>query len=80
MPIFDGKSENFDMINDLSQASLNIHNQLYEDDRFNFFHPLMRGDAFRTFKNIRGQTLENLVEMPAIFLRENVLPQPLATA
>ena len=42
MPTFDGKSEKFELIEDLFQTSLKIHNQLTEEDRINYFHSLMR--------------------------------------
>ena len=35
MPTFDGKSEKFELIEDLFQTSLKIHNQLTEEDRIN---------------------------------------------
>ena len=59
MPTFDGKSEKFELFEDLLQTSLTIHNQLTEDDGINYFHFLMRGDALQTFKNIKGPTPEN---------------------
>ena len=52
MPTFDGKSEKFELFDDLFQTSLKIHNQLTEEDKINYFHALMRGDALQTFKNI----------------------------
>ena len=52
MPTFDGKSEKFELFEDLFQASLKIHNQLTKEDKTNFFHSLMRGDALQIFKNI----------------------------
>ena len=42
MPTFDGKSEKFELFEDLFQTSLKIHNQLTEEDRINYFHSLMR--------------------------------------
>ena len=45
MPTFDGKSEKFELFEDLFQTSLKIHNQLTEEDKRNYFHSLMRGDA-----------------------------------
>ena len=80
MPIFDGKTENFKLFEDLFQTSLKIHNQLTEDDRINYFHSLMRGDALQTFKNINGPTRENLEEIVAVFRRKYVEPQSMATA
>ena len=67
LPTFDGKSEKFELFEDLFQTSLKIHNQLTEEDRINYFHSLMRGDALQTFKNINGPTRENLGEILAIF-------------
>ena len=80
MPTFDGKTETFELFEDLFQTSLKIHNQLTEDDRINYFHFLMRGDALQTFKNINGPTRENLGEILAVFRRKYVKPQPMATA
>ena len=80
MPMFDGKSENFELFEDLFQTSLKIHNQQTEIDRINYFHSLMRGDALQTFKNINGPTRENLGENLAVFRKEYVKPQSMATA
>ena len=80
MPTFDGKSEKFELFEDLFQTSLKIHNQLTEEDRINYFHSLMRGDALQTFKNINGPTRENLGEILAVFRRKYVKPQSMATA
>ena len=80
MPTFDGKSEKFELFEDLFQTSLKIHNQLTEEDRINYFHFLMRGDALQTFKNFIGPTRENLGEILAVFSRKYVKPQSMATA
>ena len=80
MPTFDRKTEKFELFEDLFQTSLKIHNQLTEDDRINYFHSLMRGDTLQTFKNINGPTPENLAEILAVFRRNYVKPQSMATA
>ena len=80
MPTFDGKSENFELLEDLFQMSLKIHIQLTEEDRINYFHSLMRGDALQTFKNINGPTRDNLGEILAVFRRKYVKPQSMATS
>ena len=80
MPTFDGKSEKFELFEDLFQTSLKIHNQLTEEDRINYFHSLMRGDALQTFKNINGLTRENLGEILAVFRRKYVKPHSMPTA
>ena len=80
MPTFDGKTEKFEFFEDLFQTSLRIHNLLTEDDRINFFHSFMRGDALQTFKNINDPTRENLEEIVAVLRRKYVKPQSMATA
>ena len=80
MPTFDGKSEKFELFEDLFQTSFKIHNQLTEEDRINYFLSLMRGDALQTFENINGPTRENLAEILAVFRRKYVKPQSMATA
>ena len=80
MPTFDGKSEKFELFEDLFQTSLKIHNQLTEEDKINYFHSLMRGDALQTFKNITSPNRENLAEILNVFRRKYVKPQPMATA
>ena len=80
MPTFDGKSEKFELFEDLFQTCLKIHNQLTEEDKINNFHSLMRGDALQTFKNITSPNRENLAEILTVFRRKYVKPQSMATA
>ena len=80
MPTFDGKSEKFELFEDMFQTNLKIHNPLTEEDKINYFHSLMRGDALQTIKNINGTTRENLGEILAVFRREYGKPQSMATA
>ena len=70
----------FELFEDLFQTSLKIHNQLTEEDKRNYFHSLMRGDALQTFKNITSPNRENLVEILTVFRRKYVKPQSMATA
>ena len=74
MPTFDEKSEKFELFDDFFQTSLKIHNEFIEDDRINYFHSLMRGDALQTFKNINGPTRENPGKILAVFRRKHVKP------
>ena len=80
MPTFDGKSKKFDMFEDLFQLSLKIHNQLTEEDKINYFHSLMRGDALQTFKNITSPNREKLGELLTKFRKKYVKAQSMATA
>ena len=79
MPTFDGKSDKFELFEDLFQTSLKVHNQLTEEDKINYFRSLMKGDALQTFKNINGPTGENLGEILAVFRKRYVKPQSMAT-
>ena len=74
MPTFDGNSEKFELFEDLFQTSLKIHNQLTEEDKINYFHSLMRGDALQTFKNVSSPNRENLAEILTVFRRKYVKP------
>ena len=80
MPTFDGKSEEFELFEDLFQTSLKIHNQLTEEDNINYFHSLMRGDALQTFKNITSPNRKILGEILTVFHRKYVKPRSMATA
>ena len=80
MPTFDGKSEKFELFEDLFQTSLKIRNQLTEEDKINYFHSLMRGDALQTFKNISSRNRENLAEFLTVLRRKYVKSQSMATA
>ena len=80
MPTFDGKSKKFELFEDLFKTSLKIHNQLTEDNKINYFHSLMRGDAIQTFKNITSPNRENFAEILNVFRRKYVKPQSMATA
>ena len=80
MPTFDGKSEKFELFEDLFKKSLKIHNHLTEQDKIYYFHSLMRGDALQTFKNISSPNRENLTEILTVFRRKYVKPQSMATA
>ena len=80
MPMFDEKSEKFEMFEDLLQTSLKIHNQLTQEDKINYFHSLMRGDALQTFKNITSTNRMNLREILTVLRKKYVKPQSMATA
>ena len=67
MPTFAGNYLKFKLYEYLFQTSLQIRNQLTEQDRINYFHSLMRGDALQTIKNNIGATRENLGEVLAVF-------------
>ena len=45
MPTFDGKSEKFELFENLFQTSLKNHDKYTDQDKTNYFHSLMRGDG-----------------------------------
>ena len=79
IPTFDGKSEKHELFEDLFQTGLKIHNQLTEEEKINYFHSLMRGDALQAFKEISSPNRENLAEILTVFRRKYVKPQSMAT-
>ena len=80
MSTIDGKSEKIELFEDLFQTSLKVDNQLTEEDRINYFHSFMRGDALQTFKNLNGPSPESLGEVLTVFRRKYVKPQSIPTA
>ena len=80
MPTFDGKSEKFELFEDLFQTSLKIYNQLTGEDKINYFHSLMRGVGLQKFINISSPNRENLAEILTVCRRKHVKPQSMATA
>ena len=71
IPSFDGKSGNFELFEDLFQTDLKTHNQLTGEDRIQYYHSLLRGDALQTFKNISSPSRENLAESLTVFFENS---------
>ena len=80
MPTFDGKNEKFELFEDLFQTSLKIHPQLTEEEKINYFHSLMRGEALQTFRNLTLNNRNNIGEILTAYRRRYVRPQSVATA
>ena len=70
MPTFDGKSEKFELNEDLFQTGLKIYNPLTAEDKINYYHSFMRGDALQTFKNITSPNKEVLGEFLHVFRKK----------
>ena len=80
MPTFDGKTEKFELFEDLFQTSLKVHPQITEQEKIHCFHSLLRGDALQTFRNMTETTKTNLSDIIAAFRRRYVKTQSVATA
>ena len=68
----DGKSEKFELFEDVFQRSLKTQNQLTADDRVNSFHSLMKQCTLQTFESIRNPT--RMWEKSGHFSEGNVEP------
>ena len=80
MPTFDGKSEKMETFENLFETSFKIHNQLTEEDKINYFHSLLRGNALQTLKNITRPNRGKLGEILSAFCRKYVKPKSMATS
>ena len=80
MPTFDGISEKIELFEVVFQTSLKLDNQLPQEEKINYFHCLMRGDALQTFKNFTRPNRRNLGEILTVFRRKNVKTQSMATS
>ena len=80
MPTLDGKTDKFELFEDLFQTTLKIDDQLTEEDKRNYFHSLLLGHALKTFKNITSHNRGKLGEILTVFPRKNMKPQSKATA
>ena len=80
MTTFVIKSEKFELFEDLFRTSLKIFNQLTEEDKINYFHNLMQGDALQNFKIVTSPNRENLGEILTMFRRNYLKPQSMVTA
>ena len=49
LPTFDGKSEKFELFEDLFRNNIKMYPHLTEIQKINYFHSLLRGDAPRRF-------------------------------
>ena len=53
LPTFDGESEKFELFEDLFRNNIKMHPHLTEFQKINYFHSLLRGDAFKPFATLR---------------------------
>ena len=80
MPTFDGKTEKFELFEDLFQTSLKVHPQITQQEKIHYFHSLLRGDALQTFRNMTETTKTNINDIIAGFRRRYVKTKSVATA
>ena len=77
---FDGKSEKFELFEDLFHTMIKMQPEMTEQMKINHFHSLLRKNALQTFKNISSSNRQTLEDVLVIFRRKYVKPESQATA
>ena len=77
---FDGKSEKFELFEDLFHTMIKMQPDMTETMKINNFHSLLRSNALQTFRNINSANRQTLEDILAIFRRKYVKPESQATA
>ena len=77
---FDGKSEKFELFEDLFHTMIKMQPDMTETMKINHFHSLLRKNALQTFRNIYTANRQTLEDILAVFRRKYVKPESQATA
>ena len=76
---FDGKSEKFELFEDLFHTMIKMQPDMTETMKINNFHSLLRKNALQTFRNINSANRQTLEDILAVFRRKYVKPESQAT-
>ena len=77
---FDGKSEKFELFEDLFHTMIKMQPEMTEQTKINHFHSLLRKNALQTFRNVSSSNRQTLEDVLVIFRRKYVKPESQATA
>ena len=77
---FDGKSEKFELFEDLSHTMIKMQPETTEQMKINHFHSLLRKNALQMFRNINSTNRQTLKDVLVIFRQKYVKPESQATA
>ena len=77
---FDGKSEKFELFEDLFHTMIKMQPEMTEQMKINHFHSLLRKNALQTFRNISSSNRQTLEDVLVIFRQKYVKPESQATA
>ena len=69
LPVFDGKSEKFELFKDLFRNNIKMYSHLTEIQKINYFYSLLRGNALQAYCNIDDTKKDNLEEVITAFKR-----------
>ena len=76
----DGKSEKFELFEDLFHTMIKMLPEMTEQMKINHFHSLLRKNAFQTFRNISSANRQTREDVLVIFRRKYNKPESQATA
>ena len=77
---FDGKSEKFELFEDLFHTMIKMQPEMSEPMKFNQFYSVLRKNALQTFRNISTANRQTLEDVLGIFRRKYVKSESQATA
>ena len=77
---FDGKSEKFELFEDLFHTMIKMQPEMTEQMKINHFHSLLRKNALQTFSKVNSTNRQTLEDVLVIFRRKYVKPESQATA
>ena len=77
---FDGKSEKFELFEDLFHTMIKMQPDMTETMKINHFHSLLRKNALQTFRNINSANRQTFEDILAVFRRKYVKSESQATA
>ena len=69
LPVFDGKSEKFELFGDLFRNNIKMYHHLTETQKINYFHSLLRGNVLQAYYNLDDTKKDNLEEVITAFKR-----------
>ena len=69
LPVFDGKSEKFELFEDLFRNNIKTYPHLTEIQKMNYFRSLLRGNALQAYCNLDDTKKDNLEEAITAFKR-----------
>ena len=69
LPVFDFKSKNFELFEDLFRNIIKMYPHLTEIQKINYFHSLLRGNALQEYCNLDDAKKDNLEEVITAFKR-----------
>ena len=77
---FDGKSEKFELFEDLFHTMIKMQPEMSEQKKINHFHSLLQKNGLQTFRKISAPNRQTLEDVLVIFRRKYVKPESQATA